>query len=180
MGTPKALLHVRGRTFLENILRTIARAPIGHTVVVLGHHREIIERSLSIPNVVFNADYEQGMTTSIQAGIRALPPIIRGAVLFLVDHPIVDAPIIDLLIANLAPNRIVLPVFKGRRGHPVLFAKEILDEILTLPPSSGANLVVHKDPSRIVEVKVDSPGVLIDVDTPEQFEELRREHGNEE
>lgn len=180
MGTPKALLHVRGRTFLENILRTIAHAPIGHTVVVLGHHREVIERSLSISNVVFNADYEQGMTTSIQAGIRALPPIIRGALLFLVDHPIVDAQIIDLLIANLAPNRIVLPVFKGRRGHPVLFAKEILDEILALPPSSGANLVVRRDPSRIVEVEVDSAGVLIDIDTPEQFEELRREHGSEE
>ena len=172
MGKPKALLPFRGRTFLENILDAISRSSIQNTVIVIGHHRDEITARLKLPNLVFNPDYEQGMITSFQTGIRALPPHSDGAVLFLVDHPVVEAATIDALVKNSASNRIVIPVFKGRRGHPVLFAAEALQEVLALPPSQGANIVVRKDPSRIMELAVDAPGVLIDVDTPEDFEKL--------
>jgi molybdenum cofactor cytidylyltransferase len=176
MGRPKALLSIRGRTFLENILDAIARTSIEDTIVVLGHHRDEIEKSLSLPSVVFNPEYEQGMITSFQAGIRALSWDASGAFLFLVDHPIADPATIEAMIMNLAPNRIVLPTFEGRRGHPVLFSSEVLEEILALPSSEGANIVVRKDPKRIVEVPVNAPGILVDVDTPEQFEKLRRDY----
>ena len=172
MGTPKALLPFRGRTFLENILQAIAGSCLTTTVVVVGHHRDEIAARLNIPNMVFNPHYEQGMVTSFQAGIRALPPDSIGAVLFLVDHPVVEPSTIDVLVHNFSGNRIVVPVFNGRRGHPVLFAREVLQEILALPPSQGANIVVRKDPGRIVEVSVDSPGILVDIDTPEDFERL--------
>jgi molybdenum cofactor cytidylyltransferase len=172
MGRPKALLPIRGRTFLENILEAISHTSIEQTIVVLGHHRDEIERSLSLPSAVFNPDYEQGMTTSLQAGIRALSWDAAGAILFLVDHPLVEPRTIEALIMNLAPTRIVLPTFEGRRGHPVLFSSEVLEEILALPPSEGANIVVHKNPARVVEVPVNAPGILVDIDTPEQFEKL--------
>ena len=84
-----------------------------------------------------------------------------------------DEPLaIESLIANLKPNHIIVPVFEGRRGHPVLFASTILQEILALTPMQGANIVVRKDPSRIVEVSVNSPGILLDIDTPEDFRNL--------
>jgi molybdenum cofactor cytidylyltransferase len=172
MGRPKALLPFRGRTFLENILDAIARSSINNTIVVVGHHRQEIASSVEIPNLIFNPDYEQGMITSFQTGIRALPPDSAGALLFLVDHPLVETETINSLVANFAANRIIIPVFNGRRGHPVLFAVEILQEILALPPSQGANIVVRKDPRRILEVAVDAPGILVDVDTPEDFEKL--------
>jgi molybdenum cofactor cytidylyltransferase len=172
MGKPKALLQYRGRTFLENILDAISRSSIKHTTIVIGHHRDDITARVNVPNLVFNPNYEQGMVTSFQTGIRALPPDSAGAVLFLVDHPVVDPATIDALVKEFAPNRIVIPVFNGRRGHPVLFAAEVLEEILALPPSQGANIVVRKDPGRIVEVPVNSPGILVDVDTPEDFEKL--------
>lgn len=172
MGRPKALLPYHGRTFLENILLAISGSSIHHTVVVLGHDRELIESRVVLPHVVFNPYYERGMITSLQAGIRALPEDTRGAVLFLVDHPLVEPETIDALIAHLVPNRIVLPTFQGRRGHPALFASEILEEILVLPESEGANIVVRKDPARITEVPVSAPGILLDIDTPEQFQKL--------
>jgi len=175
MGRPKALLPIQGRTFLENILDSISRSSIQQTIVVVGHDREEIQRSVTLPSVIFNADYERGMITSFQAGIRALPRTFSGALLFLVDHPLVEPRTIESLIVNFAPHRIILPVFEGRRGHPVLFASEILQEILTLPPSLGANMVIRKDPGRIIEVSVDAPGILVDVDTPEQFEKLQSE-----
>ena len=176
MGRPKALLPIQGRTFLENILDAISRTSIEDAIVVLGHHRDQIERNVSLPSVVFNADYEQGMITSFQAGIRKLSWDTTGAFLFLVDHPLVEPTTIESMIMNLAPNRIVLPTFERRRGHPVLFSSEVLEEILALGPSEGANIVVHKNPGRIIEVPVNAPGVLVDIDTPEQFERLRKDY----
>jgi molybdenum cofactor cytidylyltransferase len=172
MGRPKALLLCRGKTFLENILESIANSAVDECVVVLGHHRKEITSRLNLPSCVYNPDYEQGMTTSIQAGIRALSPESKGAVLCLVDHPVIRPGTIDVLIARSAPGRIVLPVYGGRRGHPVFFASDVLAEIQTLPPSQGANTVVRRDPGRIVEAHVEDPGVLLDIDTPEQMENL--------
>jgi molybdenum cofactor cytidylyltransferase len=175
MGRPKALLPLRGRTFLENILRAISHSSIGQTIVVAGHHKEEIEGMVGRDRCVFNPDYEQGMITSIQTGIRALSPEIDGAMLFLVDHPLIDSETIDALIKPLRPGHIVLPVYLGRRGHPVLFSAGILQEILALPSTEGANIVVRKDPSRIIEVSLDTPGILVDIDTPEQFAKLLEE-----
>ena len=174
MGRPKALLPFRGQTFLEGILAVIRESAATDIVVVLGHHREQIQETLQLTNAVFNPDYEKGMITSFQAGIRALPASAQGALLFLVDHPLVQATTIDLLISKFAQNRIVLPTFEGRRGHPVLFSRSILDEIMELPATSGANLVVRKDPSRLIEVPVTDPGITVDIDTPEQYESQKR------
>ena len=177
MGRPKALLPLQGKTFLENILSAIFRSPVEETRVVVGHHRNEIEPHVTPPaRLVFNPNYEQGMITSLQAGIRSLPPHTSGALLFLVDHPLVDFETIELLVTKIGPDRIVLPTFQGRRGHPVLFGSAILQEILGLSSSQGANIVVHKDPDRIVEVSVNSPGILVDVDTPEDFLKLQSEY----
>jgi molybdenum cofactor cytidylyltransferase len=177
MGRPKALLPFRGKSFLGNILEAISVSSIRHTVVVIGHNPEQVQPLVAPPaRVVFNPEYEQGMVTSLQAGIRALPAGASGAMLFLVDHPCVDHETIELLIARLEPNRIVVPVFEGRRGHPVLFASNILGEILALSASEGANIVVRKDPSRIIHTPVKSPGILVDIDTPEDFQKLQSEY----
>jgi len=173
MGRPKALLPFRGTTFLQHILDVISQSKVQQTVVVVGRHRDEIEPHVQPPSrVVFNADYEQGMITSLQSGIRELPPETTGALMFLVDHPVVDVETVNALIQHFASDRIVLPVFEGRRGHPVLFAAGVLQEIVALSPSEGANIVVRKDPGRIVQVSVKSPGVLIDIDTPEDYQNL--------
>jgi molybdenum cofactor cytidylyltransferase len=175
MGRPKALLPIRGHTFLENILTAISRAPIHHRVIVVGHHRDEIEKHLQSAAVVFNPDYEQGMITSFQAGIGALPPGLTATFLFLVDHPLVEPSTIEALAAKADSARIVLPTFGGRRGHPVLFGSDVLEEIQALPSTQGANVVVHKDRNRITEVPVNDAGILVDVDTPEDFDRLQEQ-----
>jgi molybdenum cofactor cytidylyltransferase len=173
MGRPKALLQFRGRTFLENILDAISRSSIEHTVVVVGHHRKEIEQSVRGPSLVFNPDYEQGMVTSLQRGIGAIPPESIGAFLFLVDHPLVETETIEALMAGAARNRVLQPTFEGRRGHPVFLGMDVLMEILHLPSSQGADVVVRRDPGRLIEIPVNRPGILVDVDTPEDYEKLR-------
>jgi molybdenum cofactor cytidylyltransferase len=176
MGAPKALLRFKGRTFLEHILDAIKRCSIDAVCIVAGRHRAEIEAGMPDVKIVFNSRYEEGMSTSIQAGIRALPAEISGAVLFLVDHPVVAFTTIEKLIEHFRPGAIVVPVYGGRRGHPVLFSADTLQEILTLAPDVGANTVLRRDPGRVIEVAVDDPGILKDIDTPEDFEALLREN----
>jgi molybdenum cofactor cytidylyltransferase len=176
MGRPKALLQYRGQSFLEMILAAIASAHLAPTVVVAGHHYDVISKAFPNIPIVFNPNYNLGMGTSVQAGIRALPAGLKGAAIFLVDHPMVDRHTIDALVARLAPGRIVVPVHEGRRGHPVLFSVEMLDEVLALPPDQGLNTVVRRLPERVIEVFVENAGVLRDIDTPEQFARLLGEN----
>jgi molybdenum cofactor cytidylyltransferase len=175
MGFPKALLKLGQQTFLERILGAIKQSSIERTVVVVGRHRDEIQNAFPDLPLVFNPIWEQGMTTSFQAGIRALPQGIEGAVLFLVDHPWIEPATIRALVARLQPGGIVVPVFAGRRGHPVVFSNAVMQEILALGPDVGANTVVRRDPARVVEMTIDAPGILRDIDTAEQFEALRAE-----
>lgn len=175
MGRPKALLPFRGRTFLETILDSISHSPVEYTVVVLGHYREEIERRVALPASIYNPNYEQGMITSLQAGIRALPKNTTGVLLFLIDNPIVSPGVIEALIEKSPAKHIVTPTFEGRRGHPVYFAAAIFEEILALPPSQGANTVLRSDPSRVLEVPVDVAGILVDIDTPAEFQQFLEE-----
>jgi molybdenum cofactor cytidylyltransferase len=175
MGSPKALLRFKGRTFLEHILAAIRDAGIEQTAIVVGHHRDEIAGAFPGLPLVFNPDYEQGMSTSVKAGVRALPAGIDGAGVFLVDHPLIDVSTIKLLSDRLRPGCILLPSHAGRRGHPVFFSADLFGEILSLGPDEGLNTVVRRDPARVITLAVSNPGVLADIDTPEQFEILLRE-----
>jgi molybdenum cofactor cytidylyltransferase len=88
----------------------------------------------------------------------------------------IDPQTIDVLVARLGPGRIVVPVHDGRRGHPVIFAAELFDEILALPSDQGLNTIVRRQPERVIEVFVENAGVLRDIDTPEQFARLLGEN----
>jgi molybdenum cofactor cytidylyltransferase len=178
MGSPKALLRHGGKTFLESTVDAVRTSSLGQAIVVLGHHRDEIVAALDLPGYVYNPDYEQGMTTSFQAGIRALEADAVGAMLFLVDHPIPDVRTIEALVRAFRPGHVVVPVFDGRRGHPVLFSRELLEEILLLPPDTGANTVVRRDSERVIQVVVPDAGVLEDIDTPEQFNDWTRRSGD--
>jgi molybdenum cofactor cytidylyltransferase len=176
MGSPKALLQYRGQSFLSTILAAIASARLAPAIVVAGHHHDVISKAFPNVQIVFNPNYEQGMSTSVQAGIRALPASLDGVAVFLVDHPMIDPQTIDVLVARLGPGRIVVPVHDGRRGHPVIFAAELFDEILALPSDQGLNTIVRRQPERVIEVFVENAGVLRDIDTPEQFARLLGEN----
>lgn len=173
MGQPKALLTYRGVTFLDRILLAIENSEISETIVVVGHNREEIASQVRLGVVVSNPDYESGMVTSLKVGIRALPDEASGAAIFLVDHPMIDEKTINALVSRFEPGVIIAPVYDGRRGHPVLFSRTVLYEILELPDTIGANAVVRRKPDRVIEVLVDEPGILLDIDTPEELKRFR-------
>src|SRR5574341_1476816 len=130
MGRPKALLPIGGVTFLERIVSAFKASKAGEVVVVLGHNADAIRAKVAhLPaRFVINPDYARGQLSSLHAAIRALDAErTDGILVHLVDQPFVDAALVNRMIDEFYRSNkgIVVPVYKGRRGHPVLFAKRL-------------------------------------------------------
>ncbi len=143
MGSPKALLEFQGETFLDHLMATFSRF-CDPVVVVLGCGADKIRAGLKRPERVLfarNEDYALGQLSSMQCGLRVLPPGVEGVLFTLVDHPNVQP---STLAALLAPpvSMLAIPRHQGRRGHPIYFSSALIPEFLALPPDSQAKVVV--------------------------------------
>src|ERR1700732_1817624 len=158
MGSPKALLPYQGRPFLEHLIAVTSHPKIGARRIVLGAQAELIADAmrLAADEVVINAEWEKGQLSSIQAGIRSLPAGTDGMILCLIDHPLISAGLMDELIGRFYAERsarppIVLPVYEGKRGHPVIFSAGVYVELLAAPLDQGARSVVWAHAEEIAE-----------------------------
>jgi molybdenum cofactor cytidylyltransferase len=179
MGTPKATLAYRGRTFLEWIVETLRSAGLERIVVVLGHRAEEIQPRVKMEaiEVVINPDYRSGQTSSLQAGLRALTADDLEAVLLcLVDHPAISAETVRGIVTAFRESNppVVIPTYHGRRGHPVLIGRRLFDEFLGLTSDAGADSVVRRYRPATQYLEVEDEGVVIDVDDPEDYRRLTR------
>jgi CTP:molybdopterin cytidylyltransferase MocA len=171
MGSPKALLPYLGSTFLETLARLFGERcePV---IVVLGAHAEDIERRN--PQglcVVFNERYLTGQTSSLQAGLRAVPRDAEGVLFTLVDHPAISLRTIDALLQRPLPL-IRIPRHSGERGHPIWFRKDLIGEFLALPLFAPANQITRAHRAETEFVDVEDPGVIADIDDPGAYERL--------
>lgn len=174
MGRPKALLPYREGTFLEHLIQVTRHPRIGVTRVVLGAGAEVIRTAANLdPSiVVLNPDWEQGQLSSICAGVRRLDGIdTDGMVLCPVDHPLVSAQLVSELVDRFYQEKkaIVLPTFKGRRGHPAIFSSALYGELLAAPADKGARVVVWEHAADVVEVPTDEEGVILNLNDPEML-----------
>jgi len=187
MGSPKALLPFRGSTFLGHLLEVIRQSKenagsgkeIGCTRVVLGAHtKEITDKiPLDASAVVLNPQWQQGQLSSIKEAIRSLKEVqTDGIILFLVDHPLVSAELVSELVRQfyVSDRAIVLPKFRGKRGHPVIFGARLYAELLAAPAEQGARAVVWAHPDEVLEVPTNEEGVALNLNDPEA---LRRALG---
>ena len=177
MGRDKALLAYHGRTFLETILGTLREAGIARIAVVLGHHADEIRKAVNLEGVevVVNNEYLRGQTSSLQAALRALEdPDLEAIVLSLVDHPVVSAATVRALLKSYGQSHapVIIPTYRGQRGHPVVIARDLFPELQVLGPKEGANIVVRKYGDQTRFVDVDDPGILLDVDDPDTYGRL--------
>jgi molybdenum cofactor cytidylyltransferase len=182
MGRDKALLDYRGSTFLNHLI-SLFLPRLSPVVVVLGHNAPAIRAAIAAEpaaesadlRVVVNDRYKLGMLSSLQAGIRALPPGAPGALFTLVDHPAVQESTLDQLVEAFARGGapLVIPRYQAKRGHPVAASRAILEEILALPAETSAKDVIHAHRSETRFLDVDDPGVVTDVDSPPEYEDLK-------
>ena len=158
---------------VDNVLASHAR-PI---LVVTGHQAEQVEQALAGKPVRFvhAADYAEGLSASLKAGIAAVPPECAAAIVCLGDMPLVTGRIIDRLLAAYSPddNRlIVLPTFRGKQGNPMVWDKRFFPEILRITGDSGARFLLASHTDALAEVEVAEDAVLRDFDTTESLATL--------
>ena len=179
MGSPKALLPYQGRPFLEHLLDITKHPRIGVRRVVLGADAGPIVKEIALvgDEIVVNHEWEQGQLSSIHAALRSLPSGTEGIVLCPVDHPLVSAALIDELIEafdkGLAP--VVVPLYEGQRGHPVIFSAALYEELLNAPMDKGARAVVWAHKNEVAEVPTNEEGCVLNLNDPDAF--LRASEG---
>lgn len=173
MGRPKALLDFDGRTAIELILAACQSSTPSHPLVVLGYAAEEIRKALpaGIRSVV-NPNYRRGQTSSLKRGLEALPERCSGFLIYPVDCPLVQAKTLDRLLSASFP--ICVPTFEGRRGHPAVIDRLLLDEFLALGDDEPAHVVLKREPKRVREVAVNDPGVVMKLNTPGDYETALR------
>lgn len=179
MGEDKALLPWAGRTFLEHLLTALKNSQVGLVRVVLGANAAAVQERIRFDTgeVVVNQDWEKGQLSSLLAALDTLPPhMVDAAVVCLVDHPAVSSRLIQALIEKFDETRkpVVLPTYHGRRGHPVLFAASLFDELRAAPLEVGARHVVRQHAADVLEVPTEEEGILLNINDPTAYEKILR------
>lgn len=175
MGQPKALVPFQGSTFVEHLIAATRHARVGITRVVLGAGAEGIRAQLKIDPgwTVVNGDWPKGQLSSIHAAIRSLPVgATEGILVCPVDHPLISAQLVAALIAafDSSGKMIVLPKFRGRRGHPVIFRADLYEALLAASTEVGARQVVWNHAAEVMEVETEEEGVILNLNDPESLQ----------
>jgi molybdenum cofactor cytidylyltransferase len=161
-----------GRPMLARVVDNVLASQARPVVVVTGHDREQVEAALAGKPVTLvpAADYAEGLSASLKAGLAALPPEVEGFVICLGDMPLVSGAGIDRLLGAFDPEEgraVVMPTFQGQHGNPVLWSREFLPEMMALTGDQGARRLLRRHAERVSEVEMPDDAVLRDFDTPE-------------
>jgi molybdenum cofactor cytidylyltransferase len=184
MGRPKLSLPLGDRTVLERVIDTLLEGGIRKIVVVVGPHTPELARLAKKTDAVVHQLAEQtpDMRATVEAGLRWVAPFLDIKdedqwLLCPADHPCLDARVIEELrkACVLHPeSTIFIPTYQGQRGHPALIAWKHVAGIRTLPRGEGLNAYLRQHSDETREVPLDLEGVVIDLDTPEDYERVAR------
>ena len=177
MGQPKQLLDFDGRPLVRIAAEHALAAPIDRLLVVVGAAGDAVAEALAaLPlDIVVNADFATGQSSSLRAGVAALPAATGAALILLSDQPFVTPDIIAALVAawRSGGGPIVVPVYRGQRGTPVLFDRVLFPELLAVHGDQGARSVIAGNPARVTAVMFDDDQPLVDIDTPAEYQQHR-------
>jgi molybdenum cofactor cytidylyltransferase len=173
MGTQKLLLPFGNSTMIETVVDHVLASKVKHVLVILGPDPEKVQDLLASKAVKFctNSHHEEGMLSSVICGIRALPDEAEAALIYLGDQPGIPAEVTNRVIEAYDEDLygIVIPVYNHRRGHPLLVDMKYRREIEKLDLEQGLRDLRHRFPEDVLEVEVDEPGILMDIDTREDY-----------
>ena len=185
MGRPKALLTLAGETFVSRIVRVARDSGASDVTVVTGPHHDAIEAhlrgtgALDGLRLLRNPQAVADQLSSLRIGLAAVDddPTIDAVVVALIDHPLIDAGTVRALIAtrDATGAPVVRPICDGRHGHPVIFSRETFAMLRFGDLPDGAKGVLRAFASREVLMPTVDRGVLVDVDTPDDYRALNPE-----
>lgn len=178
MGRLKQFLPLGDSTVIHHCLDAITASGIVDISVVLGTwHKELRKAISDYPvNIVVNEVAGSDMAESVRIGLPGTDARSTGVVICLSDHPLVSPETLRTLAVTHSeePRMIIIPVYNGRRGHPALFPKDVIQEIFF-----GLNLreIIRNEPRRVKIIEVSDEGVILDMDTREDYLAIMKKKG---
>lgn len=175
LGVNKLLLDMGGEALVERMVNVLLQSRVDEILVVVGFEAELVQQRLQGKPIrlVVNRHYQEGMASSLREGVRHVDPSARAVLIALADHPWLTSDTVDRLIDThrKTSKGIICPTYQGMRGHPVIFDMERYGEtLLSLRGDTGGRSVIDAYENDLLEVPVDSPGVIRDIDRWEDYE----------
>ena len=174
----KMLLPLGQTTVVEQIVEQLLRSIVDDVVVVVGHEGKRIEDLLERTDarVVYNKDFREGMLSSVRTGITACDVNCQGILLALGDQPSIHCSVVDKLVEKFqaGSGQILVPVYDGRRGHPLLFDALYCQEIMSCFDDTGLRGLMERHADKVATIETDTDDVLRDMDYPLDYERERR------
>jgi molybdenum cofactor cytidylyltransferase len=178
IGQNKALLKLRGASFLEVIAENLKKLDFDKIYVVGGSQwSEVRLEAIRLGiNFVLNKNWEQGQFSSLKSALSVLNSEIGGALVTLVDHPFVAPGTYKHLLETWQKftNRIVIPVYDNRRGHPIIITQHIIRESLESSEENNLKELIKNHERMVIRLKVNDPGILQDIDTQDDFDKAKK------
>ena len=171
----KLLANVGGKPMVRHAVEAALGSQARPVLVVTGHQADDVRAALAgLVAFVANPDFARGLSTSLKAGIRALPKGVDGALVLLGDMPRIEAAHLDAMVVAFASDgtAIVVPVHQGQRGNPVLWPADLFAEMLALAGDVGARSLMAKHADRVREIDLGTDAIFMDVDTPDALARL--------
>ncbi|MFC1941305.1 molybdenum cofactor cytidylyltransferase [Chloroflexota bacterium] len=174
MGKTKQLMPWRQSTMVEQAIDSLLGSAVDEVIVVVGHKAEEVTKVIADKAVklVVNPDYEQGMSTSIKAGLNLLGNQIQAVMLALGDQPFIDSQTTNRLMDEFYRHDkgIAIPTYRDRRGHPVIFAIKYKEELLGLTGDIGGRQIIENHADDVLEVPVETESIFTDIDTLSDYQ----------
>ena len=184
MGFDKLSLPWGKKTVFERCLETLFGSRVQELVIVLSLRNKGLRNLLRGKNIkiVTNPRPGGGMSTSIRRGLQAIHSRSDGILIALGDQPFLKTRTINVLIRTFARGKggIIVPSFRGRRGHPVIFHKRYRKELLSLKGDVGGKSILERYPKDVIIVPVKSEGVVKDINTWQDYKKSPRRGGRSE
>lgn len=178
MGFPKLLLPIKGKSLLQHVIDNALQSKVGEVIVVLGAEATKLRREIkqSQVQIIENASYKEGLSTSLKAGLQAVSPQAQAVLILLGDQPLISHDIIDALIDKYEESGsiMVAPVYKGKRGNPVLFDSSLIPELSRVTGDKGGREIIEKHPAQLATVDFESTITGTDIDSWEDYKEVCR------
>lgn len=174
MGRPKQLLPLPDRPALRRCVESVIAGGAPEVITVIAGDSGTGRVLDGLPvRIVCNRERDSDMAGSVRIALRGVRESVSGVLVCLADHPLISPDTVRLLLEEHAarPDRIIIPVYRERRGHPTLFPRAVISEIRSLPTLRD---LIRRFEDRVLLRDVRDEGVILDMDTPGDYERLRR------
>ena len=173
----KLVKKIKGIPLIKCALNNILKSSVNEIVIVLGYQSEIIEKLIDKNDkikFVFNSNFETGMASSIRKGVENLSKKTDAFFISLGDMPSINYDTYDQLIECKKNQKIIVPMFKGQKGNPVLFPKSFEKIMLSIQGDCGAKKILENNKKQVLNIEINDPGIIKDIDVLDDFNNLTK------